>query len=55
MVTEKDLRKVLREIRQINNKIDAQLSPQDIAKLKQERKELKKQAQDILDDLIGEE
>lgn len=53
MKTERDLRKVLREIRKIDGTLAAQLSPQDIAKLKQERKDLKKQAEDILDELLA--
>lgn len=46
MKSERELRRVLSEIKQIDATIAAQLSPSDIAKLKQKRKDLKKQAGD---------
>lgn len=58
MSTEKDLmkkmREKLREIKQITQALNAQLPPSEIAKLKQDRKKLKKEAEDILDELAGE-
>ncbi len=52
MKTERDLRNVLREIKQIDATLAAQLSPSGIVELKSKRKELKKQAEDILDELL---
>lgn len=55
MKTEKDLRKVLRDIRKIDSVLTAQLLPQDIVKLKEKKNGLKKQAKDVLDEMLGGE